>query len=126
MFDQRKFWLAVSVFVLMIGAVITAAGAAFNAFVGMPTKEHRQVVTQSAPIQAAVVNELPFEIKREVAAPAAIAQSPLVHCKVAADAAVATPQIAVPASLVLPERKPSTKRDGRPYKRTAALAHKRR
>jgi len=126
MFDQRKFWLAVSVFVLMIGAVITAAGAAFNAFVGMPPKEHRQVVTQSAPIQAAVVEELPFEIKREVAAPAALPQSPLVHCKVAADAAVATPQIAVPASLVLPERKPSTKRDGRPYKRTAALAHKRR
>ena len=126
MFDQRKFWLAVSVFVLMIGAVITAAGAAFNAFVGMPTKEHRQVVTQSAPIQAAVVEELPFEIKREVAAPAALPQSPLVHCKVAADAAVATPQIAVPASLVLPERKPSTRRDGRPYKRTAALAHKRR
>ena len=126
MFDQRKFWLAVSVFVLMIGAVITAAGAAFNAFVGMPTKEHRQVVTQSAPIQVAVVEELPFEIKREVAAPAAIAQSPLVHCKVATNTAVATPQIAVPASLVLPERKPSTKRDGRPYKRTAALAHKRR
>ena len=126
MFDQRKFWLAVSVFVLMIGAVITAAGAAFNAFVGMPTKEHRQVVTQSAPIQAAVVEELPFEIKREVAAQAALPQSPLVHCKVAANAAVATPQIAVPASLVLPERKPSTRRDDRPYKRTAALAHKRR
>ena len=126
MFDQRKFWLAVSVFVLMIGAVITAAGAAFNAFVGMPPKEHRQVVTQSAPIQAAVVEELPFEIKREVAAPAALPQSPLVHCKVATNTAVATPQIAVPASLVLPERKPSTKRDGWPYKRTAALAHKRR
>ena len=76
MFDQRKFWLAVSVFVLMIGAVITAAGAAFNAFVGMPTKEHRQVVTQSAPIQAAVVNELPFEIKREVAAPAVLLSLP--------------------------------------------------
>ena len=137
MFDQRKFWLTISMFVLMIGAVIATAGAAFNALVGMPPpKDSQQVVTLMAPIQSAGGTAVPVEIERGVAAPAALPLSALVHHKPATIIAVTTPQIAVPAQLVVAERestkrsestkqRESTKRSGQQYKKTAALARKR-
>jgi hypothetical protein len=121
MFDLRRFWLATSVFVLIIGGVIAAVGAAFSAFISMPTKGHQQVVTQPAPIQAAVVpiqaavvkEAPPVELERTDTTPAALPPSPSssVHRKRATKTAVATPQIAAPKPLIVPERK-STRRGG--------------
>ena len=77
MFDLRKFWLGTAVYVLIIGVVIAVVAAAFNTFIGMPTKEYQQVVTQTAPIQGGKV--VPVEIKREDKAPSALPLPPLVH-----------------------------------------------
>jgi hypothetical protein len=111
MFDLPKFWVGTSVFVLIIGVVIAAVSAAFNAFIGMPTKGYQQVVTQTAPIQAADGKGGPVKIEREVAASAALPLSPLVHRKIATDIAVAMPKLFEPKPLIVPEPK-STRRGG--------------
>jgi hypothetical protein len=111
MFDLRKFWVGTLVFVLIIGVVIAAVSAAFNAFIGMPTKGYQQVVTQTKPIQAADGKGVPVEIEREVAAPPAPSLSPLVPRKIATDIAVAMPQMFEPKPLIVPEPK-STRRGG--------------
>jgi hypothetical protein len=111
MFDLPKFWVGTSVFVLIIGVVIAAVSTAFNAFIGMPTKGYQQVVTQTAPIQAAGDKGVPIEIERAIAAPAALLLSPLVNRKVATDIAVGMPKIFEPKPLIVPEPK-STRRGG--------------
>jgi hypothetical protein len=70
-FDLRKFWLGTAVYIFIIGVAIAAVGGAFSALIGMPTKGYQQVVTQTAPIQAAGSKEVPVETEREVAAPGA-------------------------------------------------------
>ena len=114
MFDLRKFWLGTAVYVLIIGVVIAAVCAAFNAFIGMPSKRYQQVVTQPAPIQAWGGKGGPVEIEREATAPSALPLPPLVHRTTpATNIAVAMtppqiivrePQIIVPEPLIVPER----------------------
>ena len=115
MFDLRTFWLGTAVYGLIIGVVIAAVGAAFNAFIGMPNKGYQQVVTQTAPIQAEGSKGVPVEIEREVAAPSALPLPPLVHRPPATNTAVAMtpPQIImrpVP-QIIVPEPK-SNRRGG--------------
>jgi hypothetical protein len=115
MFDLRKFWLGTAAYGLIIGVVIAAVGAAFSAFIGMPTKGYQQVVTQTAPIQAEGGKGVPVEIEREVAAPSALPLPPLVHRPPATTTAVAMtpPQIImrpVP-QIIVPEPK-SPRRGG--------------
>src|ERR1700704_2273202 len=95
MFDLRKFWLGIAMYGLIIGVVIAAVGAAFNAFIGMPTNGYRQAGTQTAPIQAEGGKGVPVAIGREVAAPSALPLPPLVHRPPATNTAVAMtpPQI---------------------------------
>ena len=114
MFDLRKFWLATAMYGLIIGVVIAAVGAAFSAFIGMPTKGYQQVVTQTAPIQAEGGKGVPVEIEREVAAPGALPVSPLAHRTPATNiaATMTPPQTIVHGpQIIVPERK-STRRGG--------------
>ena len=105
MFDLRKFWLGTAAYVLIIGVVIAAVGAAFNAFIGLPAKGSQQAVTPTAPIQVWGGKVAPVEIEREVAAPSALARSSLVHHTPVTNITVAVPQIIVPEPLIAPEHK---------------------
>jgi hypothetical protein len=111
MFDLRKFWLGTAAYVLITGVVIAAVGAAFNAFIGIPTKGNQQAVTPTAPIQATGGKGVPVEIEREIAAPRALPLSPSVQRTPATNIAVSVPQLAVPKPLIVPEPR-STRRGG--------------
>ena len=115
MFDLRKFWLGTTVYVLIIGVVIASACVGFNALIGMPNKEtYQQTVTRTEAVQGSSGKGTPVEIKRELAAPAALPLSPYVQRTPAANIAVAMtpPQIVVPEiQIIAPERKP-TRRAG--------------
>jgi hypothetical protein len=116
MFDLRKFWLGTAVYVLITGVVTAAVGAAFYVFIGvpatgLPTNGSQQVVTPTAPIQAAGAKAVPVEIERQIAAPGALPLSPLVHRTPATNIAASMPQLSVPKSLIVPEPR-STRRSG--------------
>jgi hypothetical protein len=107
MFDLRKFWLGMSVYVLIIGGVIAAVGVAFNALIGMPTRASQQVVTQPVETTGGKVGRV--ETGREVAVPASLPQPSSVPRKAATGMAEALPQLAEPKSLIAPEPR-STRR----------------
>ena len=108
---MKKLSFALTI-VFVIGAVIAAVGVAFNAFIGMPSKEYQQVVTRTAaPIQAGNGMEMPIEIERDVAVPGRLPLSPLVHRTPATNIEVAMPQLIVPKPLIVREPK-STRRGG--------------
>ena len=108
MFDLRKFWLVTAASVLTIGLVTAAIGAAFFAFIGMPTNENQQVVTQTAPIQV-LRDAVPVASEREAAARSALPPSPVVHHAPATKISVPSPQIITPKPIIVPEPK-STRR----------------
>ena len=106
MFDLRMFWLRTAMVVLIIGAVITAAGAAFHALIGMTTQGRPPVVPQMAKIQAPDDKAVPAVVDREVAAPKAVPQPSLVHRKQATVGMTPKYQIKMPPvpQIIVPER----------------------
>jgi hypothetical protein len=115
MFDLRKFWLGAAVYGLIVGGVIVAAGAAFNTFIGMPTKVGEQVVAPTAPIQVGGGNAVPVETAQEVATPEALAQAPTVRRPPVTSIAAtpSPPKMIMPPvpQIIVPEPR-STRRDG--------------
>ena len=112
MFDLRRFWLGTAAYVLIIGAVIAAGGAAFNAFIGLPAKVHQQAVMPTAQILPSGSKVVPVGIERGVVAPGALPRSSMVQQAPATNIAVVVPQIIVPEPLIM--REPNSARRGRP------------
>ena len=113
-FDLRKFWLATAVYGLIIGGTIAAVGAAFHAFIGMPTKAFQPVVTPAAPIQASGGKAAPVAIERKIAAPGELPPSAPVRPAPAANIAVTStpPEFNLPLpQIIVPE--PRSTRRGR-------------
>jgi hypothetical protein len=111
MFDLRKFWLRITMYVFIIGVVVASACVGFKALIGVPSKEnYQQTVTQPEAVQGSSSKGMRVQINREPAAPAAVPLSPHVQPAPVGNLAVAMtpPQVVVPEiQIIVPERKPT-------------------
>jgi hypothetical protein len=107
MFDLRRFWLGTAVYVFITGAVVAAAGGAFYALVGMPSKESRPDVTQLSRPAAPRVQTKSAEIEPEVASPA---PRPRLAPTAPGTMDVTMPQLFDPAPLIVPEPRSNRRR----------------
>jgi hypothetical protein len=101
MFDLRKFWLAATIYGLIIVAVTVAVGATLSAFIGL-SKEHRQSASQTAPARSAPLDgPVPsgaetVGIRQEVVPPAALVRPSLDRSRPASNIPAGVPQIIAP------------------------------
>jgi hypothetical protein len=100
MFDLRKFWLAATIYGLIIVAVTVAVGATLSAFIGL-SKEHRQSASQTAPARSPLDVPVPSGaetagIRQEVVPPAALVRPSLDRPKPASNIPAGVPQIIAP------------------------------